>query len=155
MLNTKTFTISIVMAAAAGAALWPSSSYAQAPAERYPTPALSPWFDLYQRHAGPIDNYNMFVRPETQLRNTLQNQQNNIQSQGASLTNQGQQLTQLEQNRRGVAPTGTPTGFMNQARYFNSLGETGLASTVSRPPARTPTHGTWALPSSSAHSGGR
>ncbi len=156
MQNTKIFTISVVVAV--GAALLASSSYAQSPAERYPTPALSPWFNLYQKHAGPLDNYNMFVRPEMQLRNTLQNQQNNIQSQGASLTNQGQQLTQLEENRRGVAPTGTPTGFMNQTRYFglsNSLGQTGLAGEFSRPPARTPTHGTWSLPSASAHSGGR
>ena len=129
----------------------------QAPMARYPTPALSPWFDLYQKRAGPVDNYNMYVRPEFQLRNTLQTQQANIQSQGTTITGQSEQLTQMEADRRGVAPTGTPTGFLNQGRYFgltNSLGQMGATSAVSHPPTRAPMHGTWALPPSNAHSAG-
>ena len=130
---------------------------AQTPMARYPTPALSPWFDLYQKRAGPVDNYNMYVRPEFQLRNTLQTQQANIQTQGTAITGQSEQLTQMEADRRGVAPTGTPTGFLNQGRYFgltNSLGQMGATSAVSHPPTRAPMHGTWALPPSNAHSAG-
>ena len=150
--------MAVAAAVATVTALGAVRGYAQAPAQRYPTPALSPWFDLYQKHAGPLDNYNMFVRPEMQLRNTLQNQQTNIQSQGTALTDQGQQLTQLEENRRGVARTGIATGFMNHARYFglaNSLGQTGLPVAVSRPPARPPIHGTWTLPPANSRSGGK
>jgi hypothetical protein len=131
---------------------------AQTPMARYPTPALSPWFDLYQKRAGPVDNYNMYVRPEFQQRNTLQTQQANIQSQGTAISTQSEQLTQMEADRRGVAPTGTPTGFLNQGRYFglaNSLGQMGATSAVSRPPTKTPMHGTWALPQSNAHASGR
>jgi len=126
---------------------------AQTPTTRYPTPALSPWFDLYQKRAGPIDNYNMYVRPEMQLRNTLQTQQANIQTQGTAISTQSEQLTQMEADRRGVAPTGTPTGFMNHERYFglsNTIGQMGTTAGVSHPPVRAPTHGTWALPPANA-----
>jgi hypothetical protein len=146
-----------VTAAIAVALFLAGQTSAQTPMARYPTPALSPWFDLYQKKAGPIDNYNMYVRPEMQLRNTLQNQQSNIQSQGTAITSQSEQLTQMEADRRGIAPTGTPTGFLNQGRYFgltNSLGQMG-AGAISRPPAKQPMHGTWALPPANAHSAGR
>jgi hypothetical protein len=130
---------------------------AQSPAARYPTPTLSPWFDLYQKHAGPIDNYNMFVRPEVQLRNTLRTQQADIQFQATAVTNQAQQISQMEENRRGVAPTGTTAGFMNYGRYFGvaaSTGQSGLSGAAARAPAR-PVRGTWSLPPASAHSGGK
>jgi hypothetical protein len=148
----------LLAAFAAMAMLSAGTASAQTPTTRYPTPALSPWFDLYQKHAGPLDNYNMFVRPEMQLRNTLQNQQSNLQVQGSTISTQQQQLTQMEEDRRGVAPTGTPTGFLNQGHYFglsNSLGQMGLAGTVSRPPTRAPTHGTYTLPPANARGGGR
>ena len=134
-----------------------ASGFAQTPVARYPTPTLSPWFDLYQKHAGPIDNYNMFVRPETQLRNALQTQQSEIQFQATAVTNQAQQISQMEENRRGVAPTGTTAGFMNYGRYFGlaaSTGQSGLGGAAARAPAKLG-RGSWSLPAASAHSGGK
>jgi hypothetical protein len=138
------------------ATLSAAPGFAQAPASRYPTPTLSPWFDLYQKHAGPIDNYNMFVRPEMQLRNTLRNQQSEIQFQTTAVTNQAQQISQMEENRRGVAPTGTAAGFMNYGRYFGVSASTGQGASgnTGRAPSRSG-RGSWSLPPANSHSGGK
>ena len=62
-------------------------------------PALSPWLNLYQRQGGPVDNYHMYVQPNLQLQNTLQNQQMGIQRNTATLNAMGdREMTQAEAN---------------------------------------------------------
>ena len=106
---------------------------------------MSPWFNLYNKQGGPVDNYNMYVRPEFQLRNTLQTQQSNIQQQAAGSSALGQQVSQLEADRQAIQPTGAPAGFMNHGRFFGVQATTGqvsgLAATAHVRPA-TATHGT-------------
>jgi hypothetical protein len=81
---------------------------------------------LYQKKGGPLDNYHMFVQPEMQLRDTLQQQQSDIQRQTAGLSTLGRQVTQIEQNRnRPVAPTGQGAGFMNHGQFFGAQATTG------------------------------
>ena len=110
---------------------------------RYPTPALSPWFNLYNRQGGPVDNYNMFVQPDIQLRNTLQAQQFYNQRQAANATVLDHQVSQLEQNRLGVQATGAPSGFQNQGRYFGVTSVDGQRSfgTVTGPRSGHPAAG--------------
>ena len=123
---------------------------------RYPTPALSPWFNLYNKQSGPIDNYNMYVRPDIQLRNTLQTQQYDIQQQAVGTTNLGQQFSQYQYNesRRLVAPTGGPAGFMNQGHFFGTLGSNGQGGVVGLGTTRFlpgTSQKNWALPPSNTH----
>jgi hypothetical protein len=78
-------------------------------------PALSPWFNLYQRRGGPLDNYHMFVRPQIELSNTLQRQQANIQNNNTGVAALDQEVTQL---RGPVRPTGTASVFMYYSHYY-------------------------------------
>jgi hypothetical protein len=88
---------------------------------RSPNPPLSPWLNLYQKKGGPVDNYHMYVQPDLQLRDTLQQQQSDIQRQTSNLTTLGHQVTQMQQERtRLVAPTGQGGGFMNHGHYFSA-----------------------------------
>ncbi len=137
----------------------PCAAQGIAPLTRYPTPALSPWFNLYNRQGGPVDNYNMFVQPEVQLRNTLQRQQFYNQRQTAASTTLGQQVSQLEEDRLGVQPTGAPSGFMNAGRYFGvtSVGGQGSFNTsIGRGTAHTSPAGrnNWTAPASNPRPGG-
>lgn len=129
---------------------------AQSPYSPYPTPAMSPWFNLYNKQGGPIDNYNLFVRPEMQLRNTLQTQQFDIQQQAAGTTSLNQQMTQFEENRRGVAPTGAPVGFMNYGRYFgvqSTMGQGVSGQGANRGLRSNQARQNWALPTVNARTG--
>ena len=98
----------LALAVAAVVMLWAGPALAQGigSSYRYPTPALSPWFNLYNKQGGPVDNYNMYVAPDLQLRSTLQAQQLYNQRQAADATVLDRQVSQLEQNRLGVQPTG-------------------------------------------------
>jgi hypothetical protein len=110
-------------------------------------PTLSPWFGLYQRNSGPLDNYHTFVRPEIQLRNTLRNQQANIQQNTAAINALGQDAAQTQEYGR-VRPTGTGSTFMTQSSYF----QTNRSATTA---ARTPTaqhRANWS-PSPASHGG--
>jgi hypothetical protein len=133
-------------------------TYAQgfAPSNRYPTPALSPWFNLYNKQGGPVDNYNMYVRPDMQLRNTLQTQQLDIQRQSAGTSRLGEPVSQLEANRATIQPAGAPAGFLNHGRFFgvtSTIG-TGIGGPTSRGHAAAGGRGAWSLPSANANSGG-
>jgi hypothetical protein len=100
--------------AAGLALLWALPGYAQGIGTPYGlpnSPAMSPWLNLYQRQGGPLDPYHMFVQPQMQLRDTLQQQQANLQRQTAGLSALGQTVTQ-------ISPTGVGAGFMNHGRYF-------------------------------------
>jgi hypothetical protein len=153
----RRFGTELALTLAGVAMLLAAPAYAQGPAPRYPTPALSPWFNLYNKQGGPVDNYNMYVRPEVQLRNTLQTQQTDIQRQAVGATNLGQQVSQLEENRRAVQPTGAPTGFMNYGRFFGVQATTGqgfAGSGSARPLPANAGRRNWSLPPANAHSGG-
>jgi len=93
-----------------------ASARAQATDSLY-RPTLSPWFGLYQRNGGPIDNYHMFVRPQMDLQNTIQQQQNAIQRNAAGINSLGQDVTQMQEHGT-MKPTGTGSGFMNYSHYY-------------------------------------
>jgi hypothetical protein len=85
------------------------------------SPRLSPWLNLYQRQAGPLDPYHMYVQPEVQLRNTLQVQQAGIQRNKAALNTVAEHVVSTEEAFNAPAtPTGVAAGFMTQGMYFNS-----------------------------------
>ena len=87
-------------------------------------PTLSPWLNLYRRDPGPVGPYLSYVRPEQELRRTLQGQEAGLRRQSAGLQRQEtgvlslqRRVTQLE--RGGVmAPTGTGSVFMNYSHYY-------------------------------------
>jgi hypothetical protein len=97
-------------------------AYAQGVGTPYgsPNPALSPWLNLYQKQGGPLDPYHMFVQPQVQLRDTVQQQQANLQRQTAGLSALGDYVTQMadDRNHQKIAPTGVGAGFMTHGRYF-------------------------------------
>jgi hypothetical protein len=97
-----------------------SSSHAQvlAPGNR---PTLSPWFGLYQRNSGPLDNYHTFVRPQIQLENTLQRHQVAIQRNYEGVASLDREMSELTAPGQ-VHPTGIGSGFMNYSHYYPSLG---------------------------------
>jgi hypothetical protein len=75
--------------------------------------------NLYQKQGGPLDPYHMFVQPQMQLRDTVQQQQMNLQRQTAGMSALGQRVSQIADDRnRQVSPTGVGAGFMNHGRYF-------------------------------------
>ena len=82
------------------------SAHAQAVGSLY-SPTLSPWFGLYQKNGGPVDNYHNFVLPQLQLQDTLQRQQAAIQRNDAGLNSLDQDVTQLH-DHGGVRPLGPP-----------------------------------------------
>jgi hypothetical protein len=98
--------------------------FAQVGGVPYPGgPPLSPWLNLYNRAAGPVDNYHMYVQPQLQLRNTLQGQQMNINRNAANIGAVGEEFTSASEAYYAQgAPTGNGAGFMNQGRYFNNGG---------------------------------
>jgi hypothetical protein len=105
--------------------LFASSLHAQvlAPGNR---PPLSPWFGLYQRNGGPLDNYHTFVQPRIQLDNTLQGHQAAIQRNNAGVTSLGRELSQFTEQDQ-VHPTGTNSVFMHYSHYYPAQGGGGRA----------------------------
>jgi hypothetical protein len=83
------------------------------------SPTFSPWFGLYQRNGGPLDNYHTFVRPKIELANTLQGQQAAIQRNTAGINSLGQDVQQLQEPGT-VRPTGTGSVFMNYSHYYGT-----------------------------------
>jgi hypothetical protein len=99
-----------------------SSLHAQVPAPG-DRPALSPWFGLYQRNSGPLDNYHTFVQPRIELNNTLQRHQAAIQRNNEGVVSLGHELG----DQRQLHPTGTGSVFMDYSHYYPSLGGSGRA----------------------------
>ena len=111
-----------------------SSSRAQvlAPGNR---PVFSPWFGLYQRNSGPLDNYHTFVQPQIRLENTLQRQHIAIQRTNEGVASLGRELSQFGE-QGPVHPTGTGSVFMDYSHYYPSL--SGSAPTRVRGPRMSP-----------------
>jgi hypothetical protein len=95
--------------------IWATCANAQG--YRPATPTLSPWFNLYQRNPGPLDNYNMFVQPRMDLQQTLNQQTSNIQQNSVKLKSLGKEVNQIQ--KEGPArPTGSSSTFMNYSHYY-------------------------------------
>ncbi|MEN6457944.1 MAG: hypothetical protein ABFC63_03375 [Thermoguttaceae bacterium] len=90
---------------------------AQMPGDPANRPTLSPWFGLYQKNGGPLDNYHMFVRPRLQLNNTLRQQQDAIGRNDAGIHTLDQEMTRY-QEQAGVRPTGSSSVFMYYSHYY-------------------------------------
>ena len=108
----------LMLASVLGVFVAASSASAQyAPRYRPARPTLSPYLNLFRSDAGLLDNYNTFVRPQQQLRETLRRQDLMSQRQGAALNALGQRVTQ--QQDPALRPTGHQSSFMNYSHYYN------------------------------------
>jgi hypothetical protein len=87
-------------------------------------PTLSPWFGLYQRNSGPLDNYHMIVRPQIAVNDAIQRQQADIQRNTAGINYLGGEMMR-PQVQGLMAPTGTASVFMNYSHYYYSGQATG------------------------------
>jgi hypothetical protein len=96
-------------------------AYAQAPIPQYQpaTPTMSPWLRLSQKDTGALDAYHYSVRPEMQLRQTLQEQLITNQQQAERLYGLRGQVTDME-NGGVMKPTGTNSVFMDYSHYYYS-----------------------------------
>src|SRR5262245_6943216 len=102
----------------------------------YRRPTVSPYINLVRPGTDPAVQYYGIVRPEVTFRNSIQQ----LQLQQGVLTTQQQDLT----TAAGLAPTGHPTGFQTQAKYFmrkGILGAPTTAPTGPTTPARPQTKG--------------
>ena len=102
------------------------SAHAQATSQNY-KPTFSPWFGLYQRNSGPLDNYHTFVRPQIDLQDTIQRQRAAIQRNSAGINSLDQDMTDLHEHGT-VRPTGTGSVFMDYSHFY-PLGRGGGHST--------------------------
>ena len=89
-------------------------------AQRYrpSSPPLSPWFGLYNRDSGALDNYHYYVRPRQQAYRALREQRHEIQRQRSDLHTLGQQVLSMRQPN-SLRPTGVGSTFMNYSHYYN------------------------------------
>ncbi len=111
----------LTIAAVSVALLAVSSADAQRPWPYRPgRPTISPYMNLYRANPGPVDNYHLYVRPQQQLLNTLQWQDQALQQQGAHLQSLRQEVSGFGQ-RRIATPTGIGAGFMNYSHYYPGL----------------------------------
>jgi hypothetical protein len=139
--------LAVVVALLASSASPPAAAQGITGGYRPATPTLSPWLNLYQRSTGPLDPYHQWVRPELNLRETLQQQDLANQRQAVDIAAVGHQVTQLEQDRAApIRPTGTGSGFMSLSHYYPAAGQ-GAARTGARPRA------SWS-PSPASHQAG-
>jgi len=93
------------------------SAYAQRNGPYRPSrPTTSPYLNLGRTDSGAVDNYNAFVRPEQEMRNTMRLQQDAIRTQGMDLSLVEQRMSL---GRRGVSrPVSRASVFMNYLHYY-------------------------------------
>jgi hypothetical protein len=89
------------------------------------SPVMSPWFNLFNKNPGPLGNYQSYVRPQIELQNSFQQQNNSILQQGIAIQQGNSRLNLLDnqvgQLQRGeglLPPTGHGAGFMNYSHYY-------------------------------------
>jgi hypothetical protein len=118
-----------------------------------PAPVMSPWFNLFNKNPGPLGNYQSYVRPQLQLQNTIQQQNNGMFQQGvdiqqgnARLNLLGNQVGQLQRGGGLLPPTGHAAGFMYYSHYYGyQTTGTGLGALQRTMPSRG-TAGATAMP---------
>jgi hypothetical protein len=92
-------------------------------------PVFSPWLNLYQRQAAPVDNYHAYVQPQMQLNNAIQGQQAQIQRNGAATDALADRQTAQQAFNATAAPANTAAGFLTQGGYFNTSRSGGSTGT--------------------------
>lgn len=103
-------------------------------------PTLSPWFRLYDRNSGALDNYHSMVRPEIRLRSTLRQQDTLLQEQGVGLQGLSGQVNEIE-NHDLLRPTGAGSVFMDYSHYYDMGGAGARSPTQTRRVAGRPAGG--------------
>ncbi len=107
-------------------------------------PGASPWWGLFapKGAAGPLGNYNSYVRPQIELQNALQRQSLGLEQQGvaiqqntAQIRSTGKQLDEME--HRVFAPTGIGATYMNYSHYYGFPTAGGTVPGRSPMPARS------------------
>jgi len=101
-----------------GVCVAPSWAQGMRPSYTPSSPTLSPWFGLYNRDSGPLDNYHNFVRPRQRVYRALQQQHNEIQRQSSNLNALGQEVLSMRQPS-SLRPTGVGSTFMNYSHYYS------------------------------------
>ncbi len=116
------------------AVLTTSASSASGQGYRPPAgPTITPYLDYFNAPLSPLlDNYQMYVRPRSELRS-------NLRGLGTAVTRQNQRLDQLgtdfqQMQPSEAAPTGTASTFMNLSHYYS--GNRQAAYTPQRPAYR-------------------
>ncbi len=129
------------------AALVLAGQAAQAQVYYGPSPVMSPWFNLFNKNPGPLGNYQSYVRPQLELQNAFQQQNNNILQQGIAIQQGNSRLNlldiQVDRLQRGeglLPPTGHAAGFMNHSHYYYGYQASGTGSGVT--PRAMPFRGT-------------
>ncbi|MFO7907986.1 MAG: hypothetical protein ACQESR_01065 [Planctomycetota bacterium] len=81
------------------------------------TPRLSPYLDLLRTRVGVLDNYNAIVRPQLQLRNTLNQQQRQLSRQQHGLRQLENEVRQPQRDSSATA-TGIGGSFGNYLHFY-------------------------------------
>ena len=109
----------------------PADAFAQLRARRQITrapsaatfsPTFSPYLGLLRNDGGPLPNYFQFVRPRTQLLDTLRSQDRAIQRERQRIQSVNRRIDTLQQQgRTDVRPTGVSGGFMHYSHFYPEL----------------------------------
>ncbi len=75
---------------------------------------MSPYLNLFRSESGGVDNYNAFVRPEQELRDTMQRQQTDLRQQSADIAS-------LERQVAGPARTSVSRGMRSGGMFLQYL----------------------------------
>jgi len=111
--------LSVVVLSALAVLAISSPAIAQPAAPRISPPTVSPYLNLLRGNTSPTLNYYGLVRPEQQLRQSLQGVQSTANSNQANINDL--------YSGGGLAPTGVPGQFLNHGSYF--LTQTGGGGT--------------------------
>lgn len=87
------------------------------------SPAFSPYLGLLRNDGGPLPNYFQFVRPRTQLLDTLRAQDRAIQRERQRIQTVDRRIDSLQQQQRlnQVRPTGVSGGFFRYSHFYPEL----------------------------------
>jgi hypothetical protein len=91
--------------------------------ERYRSPSgptVTPYLDYFRRDTGALDQYNTFIRPGRQLRQTLRQQNTSLQRLQSQLSNVQGEFQRMRQSE--LAPTANVPTFLNYSHYYSMGG---------------------------------
>ncbi|QDV42311.1 hypothetical protein Enr13x_21560 [Stieleria neptunia] len=114
-----TFLFSIIVCVALCSSAAAQNGIPIGPAGTYSTtPTLSPYLDLFRSSSSPLPNYQQFVRPQLQLRQTLQLQNRALQQQERAIRSLGRRSQTLASPSGITKRAGT---FLNYSRFYPTL----------------------------------